>query len=109
MTAYHVGIDLHKSVAQICVRDAKGEIEEERRWRLPDRKAAAALVAFLGTYGGGRFAVEALGCNRWFVLACREAGLEMLVVDATKLDLKKQGKKTDRRDAQEISRRNDPA
>lgn len=105
MTAYHVGIDLHKSVAQICVRDSKGEIHKERRWRLPDRQAGAELVAWLAGYSPGRFAVEALGCNRWFVLACREIGLEMLVVDPTKLDLKRQGKKTDKRDAREISRR----
>jgi transposase len=52
-----------------------------------------------------RIAVEALGLNRWFVNACREAGLDVLVVDPRKLDLKKLGKKTDRRDAREIARR----
>ena len=52
-----------------------------------------------------RVAVEALGLNRWFVNACREAGVDVLVCDARKLDLKKLGKKTDRRDAREIARR----
>jgi transposase len=63
-------------------------------------------VAYLRRWGeSGRFAVEALGCNRWLVNACREEGLDILVADATKLDLRKQGKKTDRRDAREIARR----
>lgn len=106
MTAYHTGIDLHKSVAQICVRDAQGEIHSERRWRLPDRESGAEFVAWLGEFGGeGRFAVEALGCNRWFVRACREAGLEIIVVHAAELGLKSKGAKTDKRDAREISRR----
>jgi transposase len=50
-------------------------------------------------------AVEALGLNRWFVNACQAAGLEVLVCDPRKLDLKKLGKKTDRRDAREIARK----
>jgi transposase len=106
MTAYHIGIDLHKSVAQVCVCNAQGDVEAERRFQLPDRAAGAALVAWLAEYGAsGRFAVEALGCNRWFVNACREAGLEILVVHAADLGLKNTGKKTDRRDAREIARR----
>ncbi len=52
-----------------------------------------------------RIAVEALGLNRWFVNACQAAGLEVLVCDPRKLDLKKLGKKTDRRDAREIARK----
>lgn len=106
MTAYHTGIDLHKSVAQVCVLNALGEIHAERRFQLPDLAAGHALVAWLAEFGeGGRFAVEALGCNRWFVNACREAGLEVLVVHAADLGLKNTGKKTDRRDAREIARR----
>lgn len=50
-------------------------------------------------------AVEALGCNRWFVAACREAGLEVTVAHAGRLELKKAGSKTDRRDAYELARR----
>ena len=106
MTAYHIGIDLHKSVAQVCVRDARGEIHRERRWDLPDREAGAAFLSWLATFGAeGHFAVEALGCNRWFVRAGRDLGLEILVVHAAELGLKNTGKKTDRRDAREISRR----
>lgn len=106
MTAYHVGIDLHKSVAQVCVRNAQGEICQERRWRLPDLEAGAEFVAWLEDFGpDGRFAVEALGCNRWLVRACQDAGLDILVVNAADLGLRHCGKKTDRRDAREIARR----
>ena len=54
---------------------------------------------------GGRVCVEALGMNRWFVNACQERGLEVVVVDATKMCLRMLGKKTDRRDAYELARR----
>jgi transposase len=50
-------------------------------------------------------AVESLGLNRWFVNGCRAAGLDVVVVHAASLKLKESGKKTDRRDAREISRR----
>jgi transposase len=49
--------------------------------------------------------VEALGLNRWFVNACRQAGLEIVVADAAKLALRRSGKKTDKRDAYELARR----
>ncbi len=106
MTAYHVGIDLHKSVAQVCVLDAKGELHEERRFDLPDLAAGAELVAWLATWSAKScFAVEAVGCNRWFVRSCREAGLDVLVAHPAELALKQNGRKTDRRDAREIARR----
>jgi hypothetical protein len=50
-----------------------------------------------------RVAVEALGLNRWFVNARREAGIDVLVCDARRLGLRKLGRKTDWRDAQEIA------
>ena len=105
MTQYHVGIDLHKSVAQVCVRDDEGEIVEEKRLRVPDAVAGQELISWLARYREqGRFAVEAIGCNRWFVNSARAQGLEILVVNPTKLGLKKEGKKTDRRDARKIAR-----
>ena len=30
---YSVGIDLHKSVVQVCVLNAEGEVHAERRFR----------------------------------------------------------------------------
>ena len=106
MTAYHIGIDLHKSVAQVCILNAEGDIDCERRWPLASAAAGAEFVGWLATMGPvSRLAVEALGCNRWFVSACRAAGLDVIVVHAAELGLKRAGRKTDRRDAREIARR----
>jgi len=96
MTQYYVGIDLHKSVAQVCVCDAAGEIVAERRIGLSEPADGAALVNFLRPWQPeGRFAVEAVGMNRWLVNTCLEAGMDIVVVDPVKLGLKALGKKTD--------------
>jgi transposase len=106
MTTAYIGIDLHRTVIQICVLDARGERIAEERVRYGSLEEGLKVVAFVRRFGPGcRVAVEALGLNRWFVNACREAGLDVLVCDPRKLDLKKLGKKTDRRDAREIARR----
>lgn len=106
MSQYHAGVDLHKTVAQVCVLDGCGEVRREWRAALPDAAAGEALVAELAALPRPlRVAVEALGCNRWFVNSCRAAGLDVLVVHAAALGLKKLGRKTDRRDAAEIARR----
>lgn len=106
MTQYYVGIDLHKCVAQVCVEDGHGKIVAERRIRLDGADRGDTLLEFLQEWReGGRYAVEAVGMNRWLVNACREAGLAIVVVDAVKLGLKTLGKKTDKRDAREIARR----
>ena len=103
---YFVGVDLHKSVIQACVLDARGEVVTELRRRYSSREEGLEVVAELKTWGeAGRLAVEAVGVNRWFVDACREAGLDVVVVDPVKLELRKLGRKTDRRDAHEIARR----
>lgn len=106
MTAYHVGIDLHKSIAQVCVLDARGEVHCERRWESLAASGGSELVAWLADLGpSSRVAVEATGCNRWLVRACRRAGVDIRVVHASALGLKSSGRKTDRRDAREIARR----
>jgi transposase len=103
---HFIGIDLHKTVVQVCVLDDRGEISEEFRLRLerPEdgQEAIRRLTRWRTT---GRFVVEAVGLNRWFVNGCRAAGLSITVADAAKLGLKHLGKKTDRRDAQELARR----
>ena len=104
MTQYFVGIDLHKTVAQVCVTDHDGRLVAERRIRLDDR--GDALLDFLAEWRqGGRYVVEAVCMNRWLVNACRQRGLDIVVADPTKLGLKTLGKKTDRRDAREMARR----
>jgi transposase len=106
MTKYHVGIDLHKHVAQVCVLNADGEVQREFRTNFSTPAEALAFVELLRPYAkDGRFAVESLGVSRWFVEACRDRDFEVVTVDAFKLALRKAGKKTDRRDAQEIARR----
>lgn len=68
MAKYHVGIDLHKSVAQVCVLDERGETLEEWRHALPDAASGQALLTRLAARGReARLAVEAMGCNRWLV------------------------------------------
>jgi transposase len=103
--SYHVGIDLHKEVAQICVLDSEGENALYERRRIATREGAEEFVESLKRFKEGRFVVEALGLNRWFVDACRKAGLEVVVADAAKLALRRSGKKTDKRDAYELARR----
>jgi transposase len=105
-TKYFVGVDLHKTILQVCVLDGDGEILKERRFRGGSLEEGLSAVEWLAQWkDGGRFCVEALGMNRWFVNACRELGLEITVVDATKMCLRMLGKKTDRRDAYELARR----
>src|SRR5215467_3357842 len=105
-TAYSIGIDLHRTVIQICVLDERGERVAEERIRYRSLDEGREAIAWLRRFAPScRIAVEALGLNRWFVNACLAAGLDVLVCDPRKLDLKKLGKKTDRRDAREIARR----
>src|SRR5713101_2486357 len=103
---HFIGIDLHKTVIQVCVLDDRGDLSEEFRLRLetPEdgQEALRRLTRWCTT---GRFVVEAVGLNRWFVNGCQAAGLSITVADAAKLGLKHLGKKTDRRDAQELARR----
>ncbi len=103
---YFIGIDLHKSLIQICVLDAAGRVLEEKKFRGATFEEGLEAVSYLRRWReGGRLVVEAVGGNRWLVNACREAGLEMVVVDPVKLRLRMLGSKTDRRDAYEMARR----
>ncbi len=105
-TKYFVGVDLHKTILQVCVLDGDGKVLRERRFRGGSLEEGLVAVEWLAQWKeGGRFCVEALGMNRWFVNACHELGLEITVVDATKMCLRMLGKKTDRRDAYELARR----
>ncbi|HLG18263.1 MAG TPA: IS110 family transposase [Bdellovibrionota bacterium] len=103
---YSIGIDLHKSVIQVCVLDERGEVIEEFRESIETREEGRIVVERLTTWReGGRLVVEAVGVNRWFVNACHETGLGIVVADPVKLNLQMLGKKTDRRDARELARR----
>lgn len=105
-SGYWIGVDLHSRVIQVCVLGRRGQVVCEEKCQGSGLQEGRKLVSELaGRFPGAQVAVEALGCNRWFVAACREAGLEVTVANATKLQLKKAGKKTDRRDAYELARR----
>ena len=92
-TKYFVGIDLHKSIIQICVLDKEGEIIEERRFRGGALTDGLAVVEWLTQWKqDGRLCVEAVEMNRWFVNACNDQGLAIVVVDPTKMGLKLFGK-----------------
>src|SRR5512134_2868381 len=103
MATTYLGIDLHRSVIQICALDERGEIVAEERIPYGSRGEGQRAVEVVKRFAPDcRVAVEALGLNRWFVNACRAEGLDVLVCDPRKLGLRKPGKKTDRRDACEL-------
>lgn len=105
-TGYFIGVDLHKNVVQVCVFDSSGRVVAEKRFRYTNLEEGLLVVEYLKKWAPHcRVAVEALGLNRWFVNACQEAGLDIVVADAVQLRLRQLGKKTDRRDAREIARR----
>lgn len=106
LSRFFVGVDLHKTVIQICVLDPQGEVVEERRHQAIDLVDGLKVIGSLMQYReGGRVAVEAIGVNRWFVNGLLDHGFDVIVCDPTKLHLKMLGRKTDRRDALEIARR----
>jgi transposase len=103
---YFIDIDLHKTVIQVGVVNTTGEVHEEFRQRLDEEGAEQEVVQRLRWWKTTRqFVVEAQGLNRWFVNACQAAGLRILVSNPVILTLKRSGKKTDRRDADELARR----
>lgn len=103
---YTIGVDLHKTVIQICVLDSAGEVCEEQRHSTATIEQGIKVVQGLEKWREkGRLVVEAIGVNRWFVNACLEKGWEVVVADPAKLGLRMLGKKTDRRDAYELARR----
>ena len=106
LTRFFVGVDLHKTIIQICVLDGLGNVLHEKRFLIHELSQGAMIFDFLEPYRVcGRVAVEAIGLNRWFVNALLERGFDVVVCDPAKLNLKMLGKKTDRQDALEIARR----
>ena len=104
--SYFIGIDLHRTVIQLCVLNASGEIVAEKRLRYRSLEEGLDVIELLEPFGPqARITVEAMGLNRWLVNACLERGWDVLVCDPRRLGLKKLGKKTDRRDAYELARR----
>lgn len=106
MPSFYIGIDLHRTIIQVCVLDDAGAPVEQKRFTYSELSEGLEVVEHIASFGPNvRVAVEAIGLNRWFVNACLERELDVLVCDPRKLDLKKLGKKTDKRDALEIARK----
>jgi len=96
----HVAIDLGGRESQVCVRQADGEILEEKRWR------TAELREYLRTRPPSRVIVET--CAEAFRVAdiAKELGHEARVVPATlvkALGVGERKTKTDKRDARKLS------
>ena len=60
-TKYFVGVDLHKTILQVCVVDKDGNILEERRFRGGSLEEGLDAVEWMAQWKeGGRFCVEAV-------------------------------------------------
>ena len=106
VTRFFIGVDLHKTVIQICVLGRTGDIVEEARHLAYNLDEGHAVIAGLKKYRrSGRVCVESVGVNRWFVNHLIEDGFDVVVCDPVKLNLRMLGSKTDRKDALEIARR----
>jgi transposase len=91
---YFIGIDLHKTVIQVCVVNMGGDVHKEFRQRLDEPEAETEMRQRLRRWkANGQYVVEAQGLNRWFVNACQASGLRILVANPTTLTLKRSGKK----------------
>ena len=65
MTTSYIGIDLHRTVIQICVLDERGEVVREERLSYHSLAEGLRAVEVVKGFGpDGRVAVEALGLNR---------------------------------------------
>jgi transposase len=97
----HIAIDLGSRESQICVRNAKGEIVDERRYRTAELRSYLAKRA-----SGGRVLVES--SSEAFTVAewARQSGHEARVVPASlvrALGVGERGLKNDQRDARKLS------
>src|SRR3712207_78100 len=106
-TMEHIGIDLGGRESQLCVRDSKGKIIEERR------VLTAALANYLEGRPPSRVVMETCAEAFNVALPAQRAGHQTRVVPATlvrQLGIGARGIKTDVRDARtqsEVSRRID--
>lgn len=96
----HIAIDLGARESQICIRDAKGAIVEERRWATPD------LARYFRRRPPSQVVLET--CAEAFHVAdeAAAAGHRVAVVPATlsrMLGVGERGLKNDQRDARALS------
>lgn len=98
----HIAIDLGTRKSQVCVRDPRGEIEEER----PLATEPDAIRRYLSKRAPGRVIVETGAEAFWVAEIARECGHEVRVVPsmlAPSLGVGRRGLKSDQRDARVLS------
>ena len=98
MTDYYVGIDVHKTEAQVAVLDDEGQIEEEVR------VANADLDEIAQRYAGNEAALEA-GSNYFTIVDTLSEHLDVTLANPAQADwLDEQTQKNDRKDAKNLAR-----
>jgi transposase len=98
MTAYHIGIDAHKSTAQVEVQDSDGNVVETRR--LPTEE----LESIAKEYDGHEAALEA-SSNYFAIYDALSEYLDVTVANPGKCPwLQRQKQKSDRKDAKNLAR-----
>jgi len=98
MSTYSIGIDVHKSTAQIAVKNEAGEYVDQRR--VPNEE----LEAFAKEYEGSEVALEA-GSNYFGIYDRLTEYLDITLVNPGQAPwLTRQKQKTDRKDAKNLAR-----
>ena len=98
MTDYYVGIDVHKTEAQVAVLNDEGQIEREVRVDNAD------LDEIAQQYAGNEAALEA-GSNYFTIVDTLEEYLEVTLANPAQADwLDSQIQKNDRKDAKNLAR-----
>jgi transposase len=98
MTDYYVGIDVHKTEAQVAVLDDEGQIEQEVRVDNAD------LDEIAQQYAGNEAALEA-GSNYFTIVDTLDEYLEVTLANPAQADwLDSQIQKNDRKDAKNLVR-----
>jgi transposase len=98
MTDYYVGIDVHKTGAQVAVLDDEGQINKEVR------VANADLNEIAQQYAGNEAALEA-GSNYFTIVDTLNEYLDVTLANPAKADwLDDQTQKNDRKEAKNLAR-----
>jgi transposase len=98
----NIGLDLHKRETQVCIRDASGTVQLERR--IPTTHAAFTVL--LGPRAPARVLLEAGTESEWVAQHLEALGHEVIVADpnyAPMYSTRQRAVKTDRRDARGLA------
>jgi transposase len=97
----NVGVDVHKRICQACLKDERGSIVEEFRFR-NNHEGASRLAMIIKKHGDAKVALESTG-NLWVKLYDRldeEEGIDVILTNPKKTRMIAEAKiKTDKIDA----------